>query len=324
MARKGGLDSPTNSLDYRLMPALITAGVPVYNNGATLTRAVESLLAQTLPPVRIEISDNATSDSTEQVGRALAAQYPCVHFTRQPANLGPPGNFSFVLQRAETPYFMWLAADDYILPSYLEKTSGYLDAHPDVTTCVSQVQFTQKGEPHGLASGGWPLQDDTSANLAKYLDNPGANARLYGLHRTEVLRRAFPPGRFHAYGWAVMAGTLLSGKHEEIPEVLMFRDETPRINYVRQVRQDNPRAFGRIFPLMPMTKDLLLRQRIPLDLKIIRALIKINLDHHCWYMAEYHPFYAKLIGKRIAGQLWRLEQKVAGRCAEAPDPSRPQ
>ena len=106
-----------------------------------------------------------------------------------------------------------------------------------------------------------------------------------------------------------MAGTLLSGKHEEIPEILMFRDETPSINYVQQVRQDNRGTVGRIFPLMPMTKDLLLRQRIPLDLNIIRALIKINLELHCRYMAVFHPCYAKLIGKRIAGQLWRLEQK---------------
>ena len=47
-----------------------------------------------------------------------------------------------------------------------------------------------------------------------------------------------------------MAGTLLSGKHEEIPELLMFRDETPSINYVQQVRQDNRGTAGRIFPLM--------------------------------------------------------------------------
>ena len=256
------------------MPTLITAGVPVYNNGSTLKRAVESLLAQSLPPVRIDISDNASSDSTEEVGRALAAQHPSVHYTRQPFNLGANGNFSFLLQRAETPYFMWLAADDYVLPSYLEKTSGYLDAHPDMTTCVSQVQFTQEGEPSGLASGGWPLRDYKNRNLARYLDNPGANVRLYGLHRTEVLRRASPPGNFHAFDWAVMAGTLLSGKHEEIPEILMFRDETPSINYVHQVRHDNRGPIGRIFPLMPMTKDLLFRQRIPLDLNIIRALIK--------------------------------------------------
>ena len=145
------------------MPILITAGVPVYNNGSTLRRAVESLLAQSLPPVRIDISDNASSDSTEEVGRALAVQHPSVHYTRQPFNLGPSGNFAFLLQRAETPYFMWLAADDYVFPSYLEKTSSYLDAHPDVTTCVSNVQFTQEGEPSGLASGGWPLRDDKNA-----------------------------------------------------------------------------------------------------------------------------------------------------------------
>jgi hypothetical protein len=78
---------------------------------------------------------------------------------------------------------------------------------------------------------------------------------------------------------AVMEGTLLSGKHEEIPEVLMFRNETPFINYLRQVRQDNRGAVNRLFLLMPMTKDLLLRQRILLDLNItLTRLLRLSCE----------------------------------------------
>ncbi len=287
------------------MPTPVTVGVPVYNNGTTLRRTVESLLAQTVPPAVIDISDNASTDSTEEVGRALAA-HPNVRYHRHSIGLGPPGNFAFLLSWAETPYFMWLAADDYVLPTYLEKTSACLDAHPDVATCVSQVVFTGENGEWKEATGSRPLRADVRCNLARYINEPGANARVYGLHRTEVVRRAYPPGRFHGLDWAFVAGTLLAGKHEEIPEVLMVRDETPSRAYVRQVRTDNPRAFDRLFPMAPMTRDLLLRQRIPLDLDVIRALVKINLEHHCIYAAEYHPRYSRLVGRHIANQLWRI------------------
>ncbi len=291
-------------------PAPVTVGVPVYNNGTTLRRTVESLLAQSVPPALIHISDNASTDATEAEGRALAAGHRGVRYTRHEAGLGAPGNFRFLLDHAETPYFMWLAADDYVLPTYIEKTLARLLARPELTTCVSRVQFTRHDMPTTLATGSETLDGSVRQNLARYLDGPGHNARVYGLHRTAALRAAFPPGRFHAYDWALMAGTLLHGLHEEWPEVLMVRDETPGASYVRQVRNDNSGAWNRLFPLLPMTRDLCFRQKIPLDSHAIRTLVRTNLEHHLLYAREYHRGYYQAIGRHLERQIWRISPRA--------------
>ena len=287
----------------------VTAGLPVFNNGGTLARAVESLLVQTRPPAKILVSDNASTDSTDDVGQDLARRYPAVTYIRQKANIGSSSNFRFLLGEAKTPYFMWLAGDDYLLPRYIEATAGCLDARPEVVSCVTKVQFHRDNVPTGLATGGAPLTASIRENLARYLIRPGANARFYGMHRRDALRAAFPPRHFHAFDWAVMAGMLLQGKQAEIDEILLVRDETPGEAYVGQVKRDNKTIMSRLFPLLPMTGDLIFRQRIPMDSHIARALLRINLEHHLQYTAKYHPRYYSMIGRRMAQQLWRVEPR---------------
>ena len=103
------------------MSARVTIGIPVYNGADTLRQAVESALAQTRPADLIHISDNASTDGTAAVGRELAVRHPSVIYTRHDASLGLSGNFAHVLDRADTEYFMWLAADDYIEAAYVER-----------------------------------------------------------------------------------------------------------------------------------------------------------------------------------------------------------
>ena len=54
----------------------LTIGVPVYNMAAYLEEAVESILAQSFRDLELIISDNASTDGTEAIGRALAARTP--------------------------------------------------------------------------------------------------------------------------------------------------------------------------------------------------------------------------------------------------------
>lgn len=285
---------------------MITVGVPVYNNAATLRRTVESILAQTRPAQHILLSDDQSRDDSQAVGEALAAEHPAVTYVRRPKNVGQTLNFHALLHAARTPYFMWLAGDDLILPTYLERTAARLDADPGVVGCVSQVQFTLGGVPSRLATGGQPLNDLPHHAIARYLDEPGDSARLYGLFRTSALAATFPTSHFHAWDWASMAATLLHGRHERVEEVLMVRDETPSENYTPLIRRDNPRTFDRIFPLAPMTRELLARQRIPLDGAVLRALLRINAEFHCKYMEAYHPWYGKTVGRVLARNLWRI------------------
>lgn len=294
------------------MQTKVTVGVPVYNGAATLRRAVESILAQTQKPDLIHISDNGSTDATGEIGQALAAEHPTVSYTRQPTNLGYTPNFRFLLQQATTLYFMWVAADDYLDSTYVERMLAVLESDPGVVTCVSQVRFVRPDGSSRLAVGTYPLQADMVSNLAAYLSNPHDNARLYGLHRTDALRKACPGGDFViAWDWALMAGTLLYGRHAEIPETLMVRDETPHQVYVIMMRRHARWWLERIVPLLPMSLDLLVHQRIPLRLPVVKALLYLNLTMHFDYALAFHPRYAKVEPFVRRHLLWRLSYRPA-------------
>lgn len=303
------------------LSARATVGIPVFNGEGTLRRAVESVLAQTHRVAVVHISDNASTDGTAEIAQALADAHETVRFTRHAASLGMSGNFGFVLQQAETAYFMWLAADDSIEPTYVERTLEALEADPRRVACVSRALFAAPDGTTRPVNGTYPLLADPVANLAAYLTDPSDNTRIFGLYRTRPLQLAFPSRYFHAYDWAIAAGTLLHGRHMEIPEFLMTRDETPSGAYVRAVRRDNPSTLGRLFPLLPMTADLVRRQRIPLRWPIIKALLRINLEHHRTYALVYHPRYGKAVDPFLRKYvLWRLEAPRPTRCADpAPD-----
>jgi glycosyltransferase involved in cell wall biosynthesis len=272
----------------------VTVGVLVFNGALTLRSAVESILNQSYRGFVIHISDDASRDASAEVGKSLAAEHSTVAFTQQPRNLGPANNFRFLLERATTEYFMWLAADDYLEPTYLARMITILDADPTLVACVSRVCFVKPDGSRRLSVGTYPLLADPATNLAVYLSQPNDNSRLYALYRTGSLGKAFPRSHFHAFDWAAVAGTLLYGKHAEVADVLMIRDETPIENYMKSVRVDNPWGIARLFPLAIMTYDLLVRQRIPFKLPILKALVHQNVELHLAYMRMFHPRYVML------------------------------
>lgn len=285
----------------------VTVGIPAYNGAGTLRRAVESVLHQSHGPCVINISDDASTDATEEIGRALAAEYSNVSYTRQPVNLNHHGNFRFVLNQARTPYFMWLAGDDHLEPTYIERTLAALESDPTIVTCVSRVRFVRPDGTASLSSGTYPLMADNVTNIARYLSDPSDNSRLFGLHRTGPLLRAFPKEDFLiAYDWAAMAATLLYGKHAEVPDVLMTRDETLGPAYLDMIRNHAGSPIARCFPALRMTRYLLKHHCIPREAPVLKAVLALNLLMHTRYMSAFHPRYrpfARFLERRL---LWRL------------------
>src|SRR4051812_26911567 len=97
--------------------AVVTIGMPLYNNAATLVAALDSLLAQTERDIRIFASDDGSADNTVEICAAYSRQDSRFTYTRQPINLGY-GNFKFVLDSADSPFFMWAAGDDRWAPTF--------------------------------------------------------------------------------------------------------------------------------------------------------------------------------------------------------------
>lgn len=258
----------------------LTIGMPVYNGAGTIRAALDSLLAQSFRDLRVIISDNGSTDGTQGICEAYAARDSRVTYIRQPRNLGPQMNFRFVLFEAQTPYFMWAAADDLWAPTFAERNLTALKADPALVMSQSRVLFTVQGAPSHMATGTFPLMDDARLNAIRFFENPSDNSRYYGVFRTEALKAVFPTRPFFALDWLVSAATLRHGKHNELPDVLMLRDSSDPASYGRAVLSDHRFILWRIFPLLYMTRWLITHRSVPLSKTLLYRLWKANLYLH--------------------------------------------
>lgn len=281
----------------------LTIGMPVYNNAPTIRRALDSLLAQSFGDFRLLISDDGSTDGTLAILDSYLQHDSRIEVVRQPTNLNY-GNFRFVLNAATTPLFMFAAGDDYWHPDYVGKMIAELDADPGAVCAVSHVAFVKGDRFVELSAGTEALTSDPVSNLVRYLESPNDNSRMYGVFRTPAAQHAFPKNDFHAYDWAFSAGTLLAGKHIEVPEVLMWRDRTEPERYTEYVRRDTNSTVDRIFPLLPFTRDILGRLRVPRTYSVLRHLFWLNAGQHIVYLRRYHPWVATTSQRLITSAAW--------------------
>ena len=75
------------------------------------------MLSQDYENLELIISDNASTDATEEVCRELAAADHRVRYFRQPQNIGLARNFQWVREYADGDFFRWIGDDDKIAPS---------------------------------------------------------------------------------------------------------------------------------------------------------------------------------------------------------------
>jgi glycosyltransferase involved in cell wall biosynthesis len=273
----------------------LTIGMPAYNSARTIRRAIESLLAQTYPHFQLIVSDDCSKDDTAEVSDEYAAHDSRVVVVRQPRNLNY-GNFRFLLQSARTPLFMFAPADDWWHPNYARRMIEALDANPGAVCAVSRVAFMRGDVFVREAGGTGALTADPATNIARFIAGPNDNSRMCGVLRTEVAQRAFPERNFHAFDWATSVGTLREGTHIEVPEILLWRDYTDPARYVEYIPRDAPRLRDRVFPLWPLTRDIVGRLRVPMTRPVLNALVARNLAFHTLYMRRYHPKIAAASG----------------------------
>jgi glycosyltransferase involved in cell wall biosynthesis len=275
------------------MPSL-TIGLVVYNNAATIGRAMDSLLGQRFRDFVLIVSDDCSHDESVSIANRYALRDRRVQVHSHSSNRNY-GNFRWVVSQARTPYFMFAAADDVWDPDFVGSCVSVLENESRAVLAVPRVRFDSP-DAQGPGAGTYPLTGTPRQNLARFLREPLDNSRMYGVFRTEVAQRAFPRTDHHAFDWTFSAATLKDGTHLEVPRILMFRDTTASSKYVSYVGRDNRGRLARLFPLLPMTRSLLIEKRIPLSIAILRSLVRINLDHHVTYLEYRHG----PVGRRLA------------------------
>jgi glycosyltransferase involved in cell wall biosynthesis len=229
----------------------VSIGLPVYNGAATIGRAIIALLGQTFSDFELIISDNGSTDATEEICRDYARRDERIRYVRHPRNRGPAPNFAFVLAEARGALFMWAAADDHWHPEFLAANVEVLRADPRFIGSVSRCAMP------GLADAGTrPLRGSFVRKVRKLIRENAGNSRFYGLFRTGVICRALEEGSgsFIASDWAVTIAAARRGDFAEVDRMLMTRSTRgTSSSWARQMDSLGVRGPSRALPFYGFT-----------------------------------------------------------------------
>jgi len=207
---------------------IVTIGVPAYNADRFLRQALESLLAQDFGDFVVVVSDNASTDRTQEICRDLAAQDHRLRYVRQPVNRGGAANFDavFRLRHPGSRYFKWAAADDVHEPTYLSAVLEVLRDDPGVVLAHAR---TDDIDERGLRLREWgdqglPVDDpDVAVRFAALSQRNYQCFAMFGLMPVAVLAATRLLGYYAESDRVLLAELSLRGRFADVPEVLFHR-----------------------------------------------------------------------------------------------------
>lgn len=221
----------------------VSIGVPVFNGEDYLAQALDSLLGQTWSDFEIIISDNASTDSTEEICRAYASHDPRIRYMRNATNVGAAKNFNQLVALAAGEYFKWAAHDDLCGPEFLQRCVDALDRDLSV---VLSYPWSKAIDEDGVVVRDFEPMPKLGAKEAherffkcvcvSHPQNP-----VFGVVRTETLRETRLIGSYMSSDRVLLGEIVLLGRFHEVPEFLFFKRHHPqqhwRAHRNRQSRQ---------------------------------------------------------------------------------------
>ncbi|MDF5706847.1 MAG: glycosyltransferase family 2 protein [Nostoc sp. S4] len=207
----------------------LSIGLPVYNGEKFLRLAIDSLLAQTFEDFELIISDNASTDKTEEICRAYAKQDQRIRYYRNDYNIGCARNFNRVFELSSGEYFKWAAYDDLHAPDFISKCVEVLDKDPTIILCHTQVYFIDE-QGKFLQNYDIKLKADSLKPQARFDELLAKHLcyQCYGVIRTSALKKIPPMGGYGNADGILLLRLGLLGRFYEIPEYLFFARSHPQ------------------------------------------------------------------------------------------------
>lgn len=205
-------------------PPPVSIGMPVYNGANYLAEALDALLAQSFADFELVISDNASTDATEEICRGYAARDRRISYHRAEQNRGAAWNFNRVFALARSPYFKWAAHDDLCAPTMLARCVEALNRAPEIVLAYPRAHMLdpqgQPAQPYDIN-----LRTDSPRPSVRFHDLVCISHlcyQVFGLIRADALRQTILIGSFVSSDKVLLAQLGLLGPFYEIPEYLFF------------------------------------------------------------------------------------------------------
>lgn len=228
---------------------LVTIGIPLYNEEKYIEEALRSAAAQC---ATVWISDNASTDGSAAICEMLSREYPNVHFVRQSHNMGSIANFKFLLDKADTPFFMWLGGHDALPDGYVRQLTQLLQNCPGAVLAYGASRHV---DVNGGAVSNYNyyysamLADNLPTKrilgLIRYLSDCSL---IHGVFRSEALRaawNAFGADSYLGADHVLLTHAATEGSFVYAPETyLIRRDVHPADTPQQQVKRMDSQQLG--------------------------------------------------------------------------------
>lgn len=239
------------------MPPRVSIGMPVWDAEQFLEEALDCLLAQTFGDLELTISDNASTDRTEQICRKYQAKDRRVHYYRNETNSGAAFNFNRVFRLSKGEYFKWASYDDLCAEEYLARCVEVLDHNPSTVLCYPRTiiidengRETKKYFDQFSLSAAQP--SERFKHYHKLVRHGHECHPIFGLIRANTLRRTSLIGSYVSSDLVLLGELALHGEFYEIPEWLFFRRNHPQTTirtyrtYRERISWFDPAKKGRL------------------------------------------------------------------------------
>lgn len=135
----------------------ISVIIPFYNRERFIDDAVQSVLAQTLPPLEIIIVNDCSAESSRKYLNRYSNMCRIIDL---PKNVGLAGSRNAGIREARGRFIALLDDDDIWLPEKLEVQRAYLEEHPEcpAVTCWVTAFFSDKPDDLWVQFGPDPIR----------------------------------------------------------------------------------------------------------------------------------------------------------------------
>jgi len=207
---------------------ILSVGLPIYNGENYMRDPIDSILNQTYKDFELIISDNASTDATQEICEDYSRRDSRIRYYRNEGNLGVTYNFNRVFKLSKGKYFKWVGHDDIHKPTLFEKClnalikrekDGYVCCWPNTIIIGDKAEFVRKvKEP--------PIHLDSDSLHQRFNDGTygrQSSFQFHGVVRSDVLRETCLLGQWSSSDYTMIGQLALRGKAYQQPEYLYLR-----------------------------------------------------------------------------------------------------
>ncbi len=229
----------------------VTIAMPVYNGEEYMREALDSVLSQTFDDLEIIISDNASTDKTEDICREYAENNSHIRYYRNDKNVGAIENFNRLFALSNGKYFQWVSYDDKWSPNFLEDCVAALEKDNSIVLCYGKTEFINSDGDYTRTLQEECRYIDCSEPHKRFRDilirgTSACPSQIFGLIRADTLRKTSLMGEYYGSDRVILSELSLLGKFKRLDSCIYYRRlhnrQSVRLNPLEKAKWINPQG----------------------------------------------------------------------------------